>query len=154
MRRAGAAVAAALALCMPLSACARGGSGAAGDLRGQTWQVVALHTDPDAPDELPADAAGKASLRFSRDSLIATTGCAPLRAGVDFDGQDGRIKLSEVEVGDAADCMGGSRYVHDTLTALFVPGAAFDVRMLGDREATLTVVTDGVNRPAIRVMAL
>ena len=145
-----------VATCSALVACARDNAGPVDELRGETWQIVALHTDPDAPTELPADAAGKASLRFSANSLAATTGCAPLRAGIDTDAADRgeRITLTEVEVGDASECIGGSRHVHDTLVGMLAPGAAFDVRLLGDREATLTVVNEELNKPAIRVMAL
>lgn len=144
------------ATCGALVACARDDAGPVGGLRGETWQVVSLHTYPDAPTELPADAAGKASLRFSANSLAATTGCAPLRAGIDTEATNRgeRITLTEVEVGDASECIGGSRHVHDTLAGMLVPGAAFDVRLLGDREATLTLVSEELNKPAIRVMAL
>lgn len=65
-----------------------------------------------------------------------------------------RLTLVDVEVADADGCIGGSRYVHDTLTSLLTPGAAFDVRKLNDKEATLTVVSDAIDRPSIRVMAL
>ena len=101
---------------------------------------------------LPADAAGRASLRIAGDSMNAMTGCAPLRAKVEQTSE--RLTLVDVEVADADGCIGGSRYVHDTLTSLLTPGAAFDVRKLNDKEATLTVVSDAIDRPSIRVMAL
>lgn len=131
--------------------------GCAGDadttgLSGATWQVVALYTDPGTPGGLPADAAGRASLRIAGDSMNAMTGCAPLRAKVEQTSE--RLTLVDVEVANADGCIGGSRYVHDTLTSLLTPGAAFDVRKLNDKEATLTVVSDAIDRPSIRVMAL
>ncbi|WP_235933536.1 hypothetical protein [Corynebacterium qintianiae] len=147
MRRAAAAATAAV---LVLGGCARTADDAG--LSGETWQVVALHTQPDTPGELPTDAAGKASLRFSGSSMNATTGCAPLRAQVETSPE--RLKLVDVEVGSAGDCFGGSRYVHDTLTSLLVPGAEFEIHMLNEREATLTALADTVDRPSIRVMAL
>ncbi|EEI17919.1 hypothetical protein [Corynebacterium lipophiloflavum] len=135
---------------LALGGCAGGADNI--ELTGETWQVVALHTEPGTPGELPADAAGKASLRIAGNSMTASTGCAPLRATVEQTHR--RLTLVDVEVADASGCIGGSRYVHDELTALLTPGAAFDVRKLNDKEATLTVVSDAVDRPSVRVMAL
>lgn len=121
-------------------------------LSGQTWQVVALHTSPEVPGALPADAAGKAQLRVSGSSLTATTGCAPLRAKVELTAET--LDFEQVEVGDTGECFGGSRYVHNSLTGLFEPGARFDIRMFGEREALLTRAGEELERPSIRMMAL
>ncbi|AWB84635.1 hypothetical protein [Corynebacterium liangguodongii] len=146
-------IALALAASLALPGC--GSDAQDSPLIGQTWQVVAVHTDPLWPGELPADAAGKAELRVSGSSLRATTGCAPLRARVERGDQDpDRLTLHEVELGEVGACDGGSRHVHDQLTGLLTEGAQFDVRMFGEREATLTVVGDAVDRASIRVMAL
>lgn len=142
--------AAAVAFALALGGCA--GAGSTEPLGGKTWQVVALHTAPEVPGELPADAAGKVTLWLDGADLAATTGCAPLRATVDA--EPGRITLGEVDVGAAGDCIGGSRYVHDALTRMLAPGAQLDVRELNEGEATLTEAGDALDRPSIRVMAL
>lgn len=152
-RRARAACA--FALAGALTGCAGGADeAAAAGLTGQSWQIVALHTDPAAPGALPPDAAGKATLEFGAASMRGLTGCAPLRATTTAEGA--LLRLDEVEVADPGDCIGGSRYVHDQLVGLFAAGTTFQVRHLGQREALLRKegVAPGAEAPSLRMMAL
>ncbi|WP_245945737.1 hypothetical protein [Corynebacterium senegalense] len=121
-------------------------------LTGPTWQIVALYTDPATPGELPADAAGKASLAFGDRSMTGQTGCAAVKATTTTEGEV--LRLADVEISDIGECDGGSRYVHDRLVGLLTPGAGFEVRRLGEGEAVLTKTDAGVEPPSIRVMSL
>ncbi|TVX77408.1 hypothetical protein [Corynebacterium sp. NML180780] len=140
------------ALTLPLAAC--GGE--------QTWQVVAVHTDPAEPGALLADAAGLANFTITDSSLTGTTACADLDAAIttEDDAEDDAFTVDSVEVGDAADCDGGARHVHEQLTSIIVPGARFRVDHLTDSEMVFTATSDGpegepvVDPPSIRLMAL
>lgn len=136
------------ALTLPLAAC--GGE--------QTWQVVAVHTDPAEPGALLADAAGLANFTLTDSSLTGTTACAGLDAAITA--EDDAFTVDSVEVGDAADCDGGALHVHEQLTSIIVPGARFRVDHLTDSEMVFTATSDGpegepvVDPPSIRLMAL
>ena len=136
------------ALTLPLAAC--GGE--------QTWQVVAVHTDPTEPGALLADAAGLANFTLTDSSLTGTTACADLDAAITT--EDDAFTVDSVEMGDAADCDGGARHVHEQLTSIIVPGARFRVDHLTDSEMVFTATSDGpegepvVDPPSIRLMAL
>lgn len=140
------------ALTLPLAAC--GGE--------QTWQVVAVHTDPAEPGALLADAAGLANFTITDSSLTGTTACADLDAAIttEDDAEDDAFTVDSVEVGDAADCDGGALHVHEQLTSIIVPGARFRVDRLTDSEMVFTATSDGpegepvVDPPSIRLMAL
>ena len=67
------------ALALPLAAC--GGE--------QTWQVVAVHTDPAEPGALLADAAGLANFTITDSSLTGTTACADLDAAITTEDDEG-----------------------------------------------------------------
>lgn len=128
----------------------------------QTWQVVAVHTDPAEPGALLADAAGLANFTITDSSLTGTTACADLDAAITTEeyGEDDAFTVDSVEVGDAADCDGGARHVHEQLTSIIVPGARFRVDHLTDSEMVFTATSDGpegetvVDPPSIRLMAL
>ena len=121
-------------------------------LGGRTWEVTAVYTDPDVPGAVPADAAGRALVVFGAESLTARTACAPLQAGASID--DGVVQLKGVRVGDVReDCIGGSRRVHDQLTALLTEGAEFDVTHLTDDVITLKLRSDALDRPTIKLVA-
>ncbi|WP_291314067.1 hypothetical protein [Corynebacterium sp. UBA2622] len=119
-------------------------------LNGPTWQIVGIYTDPDNTADLPADAAGRATLAFGGTSMHGQTGCAPLQAKVSSQGDS--LRLDDVRIDNPGDCKGGARHVHDQLAGLFTSGAEFDVRHFGDAEAVLTRRGGEVNAPAIRVM--
>lgn len=132
----------ALALALPLAAC-----GAAPD-----WQIVAVHTDPAEPGALLADAAGLAHFRISESELDGDTACAPLKATITT--EEDTFTIDEVEVGDADDCEGGARHVHEQLTSILVPGAQFRTEQLTDTELVWTSTEDAVNPPSVRLMSL
>ena len=105
-----------------------------------------------------ADAAGLANFTITDSSLTGTTACADLDAAITT--EDDAFTVDSVEVGDAADCDGGARHVHEQLTSIIVPGARFRVDHLTDSEMVFTATSDGpegervVDPPSIRLMAL
>ena len=58
----------ALALAFPLLLVACGAPA------GDTWQVVAVYTDPSLPGDLPPDAAGRAAVTVTGDAFEGFTG--------------------------------------------------------------------------------
>ena len=131
-----------LALALPLAACG-------GD---PTWQVVAVHTDPAVPGALLADAAGLANFHISERKLDGSTACADLQASIRT--EDDTFTIDEVEVGEAGDCEGGARHVHEQLTSILVPGAQFRTEQLTDTELLWTSTEDTVEPPSVRLMSL
>lgn len=116
----------------------------------QTWEVVAVYTDPAVPGDVPPSAAGSAVVVFGEESLTARTGCAPLQAGATVDGDT--LQLHGVDVGPvAADCP--AQRVHDQLVRVLAPHAEFDIRRYGDSEMTLTLRSDELDPPTIRLVA-
>lgn len=139
----------AIAACLLLAGCSAEPDHVLG---GRTWEVTAVYTDPNVPGAVPADAAGRALVVFGAESLTARTACAPLQAGASID--DGVVQLKGVRVGDVReDCIGGSRRVHDQLTALLTEGAEFDVTHLTDDVITLKLRSDALDRPTIKLVA-
>ena len=150
MRRAAAvATAAAVAGTGALAGC--GGQDDGTGLAGRTWQIVAIYTTPGNTGDLPADAAGRATLTLGSGTMKGQTGCVRFTAEVTS--QDASLHLDRVEMADPGDCSGGSRHVHDQLAGLITGGADFDVRRLGDSEAVLTRRGETIDAPAIRIMA-
>ena len=132
----------ALALALPLAACSDA----------PTWQVVAVHTDPAAPGALLADAAGLANFHISDTELDGNTACADLQASIRT--EDDTFTIEEVEVGDAGNCEGGARHVHEQLTSILVPGAQFRAEQLTDTELLWTSTEDTVEPPSVRLLSL
>ncbi|OFP35204.1 hypothetical protein [Corynebacterium sp. HMSC071B10] len=132
----------ALALALPLAACSDA----------PTWQVVAVHTDPAEPGALLADAAGLANFHISDTELDGNTACADLQASIRT--EDDTFTIEEVEVGDAGNCEGGARHVHEQLTGILVPGAQFRTEQLTDTELLWTSTSDEVDPPSVRLMSL
>lgn len=121
-------------------------------LAGRTWEVTAVYTDPDMPGAVPIDAAGRALIVFGAESLTARTACAPLQAGAEI--HDDTLRLKGVRIGETdADCIGGSRRVHEQLTGLLTEGSEFDITHLTDDVITLKLRSHALDRPTIKLVA-
>ncbi|WP_342318388.1 hypothetical protein [Corynebacterium mayonis] len=128
-------------------------AGCSAEKRGETWQIVALYTDPNTPGALPADAAGKAYFIMGGQEVKGFTGCTPLRATIDA--REERIRLETVEYGATDEgCSGGTELVDATLKQLLTPDAEFVLRHMSDNEMLLTAASDAINPPSIRLMSL
>lgn len=131
-----------IATALVLSACARE----------ETWQVVAVYTDPDTPGALPVDAAGAVNVAVDGSSFHGTTGCAEMSGTYAID--KGVLTVTDVDMPDAGGCVGGARRTHDQLAGLLSPGARFDVHQLSDYEVVLTAVVEAIEPPSLRLMLL
>lgn len=130
------------------------------DVAGSAWQVTDIWTTPGQPSTLPPQSAGLARLVFGEQSLSGHTGCVPLQGTVTFTraGEPARaedadtLRIDHVESDSAADdCP--ALHTHHQLRELLEPGVEFDVRH-AERELTLTLRTDAVDRPAIGLAAI
>lgn len=123
-----------------------------GCAREETWQVVAVYTDPDTPGALPADAAGAVNVAVDGASFSGSTGCGEMRGNYTLD--EGELTVTDVDVPGAGGCSGGARRTHDQLAGILHDGARFTVRELSDYEVVLTADVDSVEPPAVRLMLL
>lgn len=135
----------ALALPLALAAC--------GAPSGDTWQVVAVYTDPSLPGDLPPEAAGRAAVTVSGDEFEGFTGCAPFSGSLSRGPEE--LSLIDVSVSPAPDtCTPGARHVHDQLAGLLGEGAVFGLRRLSEYEVLLTLRVDQLDAPSVRMMSL
>ncbi|AJE34054.1 hypothetical protein B842_11035 [Corynebacterium humireducens NBRC 106098 = DSM 45392] len=130
------------------------------DVAGSSWQVTDIWTTPGEPSALPPQSAGLARLAFGEQSLSGHTGCAPIQGTVTFTraGEPARtedadtLRIDHIEGDTAADdCP--ALHTHEQLRELLAPGAEFDLRH-AERELTLTLRVDAVDRPAIGLAAI
>lgn len=127
---------------------------------GPTWQVVSLYLNPGDPDELPASAAGGARLVFGESSLVGNTGCAPLQAAATFsDGEETvptidatEMTIDNIDYLESEECAGGSVYVHESMQEMLSEGSTFEIDHLNDTEIVLTMDTEEVDSPSLRLM--
>jgi len=137
----------ALALAFPLLLVACGAPA------GDTWQVVAVYTDPSLPGDLPPDAAGRAAVTVTGDAFEGFTGCALVSGS--FSRGPEELSLIDVSVSPAPDtCTPGARHVHDQITGLLSEGAVFNLRRLSEYEVLLTLRSDAFDPPSVRMMSL
>lgn len=130
------------------------------DITGSSWQVTDIWTTPGQPSTLPPQSAGLARLVFGEQSLSGHTGCVPIQGTVTFTraGEPARaedadtLRIDRIERESAADdCP--ALHTHRQLRELLGPGAEFDLRH-SERQLTLTLRTDAVDRPAIGLAAI
>ena len=104
-----------------------------------------VYTDPEAP---VARNTGGASVTFSGSSFSGTTGCAEVSG--EFDGED-TVRLRDVTVGDPGDCAGWARHMHDQLAPLLHDDTEFTVTRPTDTDLVLTLLSDAVDAPAVKL---
>ncbi len=131
------------------------------DVAGTSWQITDIWTAPGQASALLPQSAGLARLVFGEQSLSGHTGCVPIQGTVTFtragtparadDADTLRIDHIEHRSTAAADCP--ALHTHLQLEELLAPGAEFDLRH-SEREVSLTLRTDAVDRPAIRLAAI
>lgn len=109
------------------------------------WHVVGVYTDPDAP---VARNTGGAYVTFSGSSFSGTTGCAEVSG--EFEGDD-TVRLHDVTVGDPGDCAGWARHMHDQLAPLLHDDTEFTVTRPTDTDLVLTLLSDAVDAPAVKL---
>lgn len=143
----------AVACALALVACSTPPADAERAVAGTTWSATDIYLAPGARSALPASSAGAVTLVFGADSATGNTGCAPLQADITL--EDDRVTFDDVSYGEVSPtCPEPSREVHDDLTGLIRGGAQFDIDRRGPSEIMLTEVTEAVDRPSIRLLAL
>ncbi|MDK8450069.1 hypothetical protein [Corynebacterium mastitidis] len=161
MRRARCACAAALiggAAAVALAACSSEHSAVVGP----TWQVTGLYTDPGESGDLPADAAGRASLSFGEGTVTGSTGCSRIQGIVRFSAggspaaaQDAdALTFDRVDIENTGDapgtpCVGGAAHVDATLRELL--RGEYSLSRPSEAELVLTQRSEAVDAPAIRL---
>lgn len=132
---------------------------------GKDWQVINLYTSPDAPSSLPADTAHVPHMSFGEHTAVGSTGCVPFTAEVSFHKDD---KTSTIWEGDvmrvekatyespprSGDCEGSMQWADSLMRNLIAEGHEFDFALNPNNQLVLTLRTDKVDSPIIRMAAL
>ncbi|OFP66170.1 hypothetical protein HMPREF2978_05770 [Corynebacterium sp. HMSC074C01] len=132
---------------------------------GKDWQVINLYTSPDAPSSLPTDTAYVPHMSFGEHTAVGSTGCVSFTAEVSFHKDD---KASTIWEGDvmrvekatyespprSADCEGSVQWADSLMRNLIAEGHEFDFALNPNNQLVLTLRTDKVDSPIIRMASL
>ena len=132
---------------------------------GKQWQVVNLYTTPDAPSAIAKDTTQVPHLSFGEHTMVGSTGCVPFTADVSFrhDEKDSTIwdadsmHVEEVTYEDAAagpECTGSPQRVDFLLRNLIATSNDFSYEVNENNQLILTLRTDAVDSPIIRLATL
>lgn len=138
---------------------------APGDERivGKNWQVVSIYTSPEAASTVPESLANVPQLSFGESSLVGSTGCSQFRGQVSYLGGEKRsnirdadtLKIDEIEYSAAnQDCLGSASWADGHMRNLLASGHEFDMRMNPNNQLILTLRTDAIDSPGLRMVSL
>ncbi|OFN75040.1 MULTISPECIES: hypothetical protein [unclassified Corynebacterium] len=132
---------------------------------GKDWQVINLYTSPDAPSTIPDDTAQVPHMSFGEHTAVGSTGCVSFTAEVSFHKDD---KASTIWEGDvmrvekaiyespprSVDCEGSVQWADSLMRNLIAEGHEFDFSLNPNNQLVLTLRTDKVDSPIIRMASL
>ncbi|MEX3517527.1 hypothetical protein VVR26_08805 [Corynebacterium camporealensis] len=141
------------------------GPQAPGDERivGKDWQVVGIYTNPDSPSTIPDSLVEVPHISFGESSAVGTTGCTRFTAEVSFStGEDSTnirdadvMHLDEITYDEPSEsCTGAANWADTSMRHLLREGNDFDISMNPNNQLVLTLDTDEVDSPALRLVSL
>ena len=132
---------------------------------GKQWQVINLYTAPDARSAIAPDTAQVPLMSFGEHTVVGSTGCVPFTAEVSFtEGEkdstiwdaDGMLveKVDYESVAAGEECTGSAQWADKLLRSLIAQGHEFDFKLNQNNQLVLTLRTDKVDSPIIRMASL
>ena len=132
---------------------------------GKQWQVTNLYTTPEAPSAIAPDTAQVPHMSFGEHTVVGSTGCVPFTAEVSFTEGDKESTIWEADgmhvdkvdyesVPSDEDCTGSALWADKLLRTLIAQGHDFDFALNHNNQLVLTLRTDKVDSPIIRMASL
>lgn len=132
---------------------------------GKQWQVTNLYTTPEARSAIAPDTAQVPHMSFGEHTVVGSTGCVPFTAEVSFtEGEkdstiwdaDGMLveKVDYESVAAGEECTGSAQWADKLLHSLIAQGHEFDFKLNQNNQLVLTLRTDKVDSPIIRMASL
>lgn len=130
---------------------------------GKDWQVVSIYTAPDAASTVPESLVDVPQISFGESSLVGSSGCAQFRGHVSYHGVEERTNIREADtlrldeiVYDTPkeDCEGAAGWTDGHMRNLMATGHEFSIRMNPNNQLVLTLRTDAIDSPALRMVSL